>query len=290
MPEQGSVARAHVVGVQSFGAFVAFEGCSTHALVHISQLTDRRVESVEEVVSVGDAVWVQVLPAEKPGRISASMKAVDQASGVLALGDASAGGGSIARRPRRAGVDEDDVSQMTWGLQPLERDEPSEATGASKAPKEQANFETTGKLAEASNTVNGVALKWSEPSDAAKPTKRWRLYVFKGKEALEPYQVHRQSAYLLGRERRVVDIPLDHPSCSSQHAVLQFRMTTKASAERTTKLVRPYVMDLGSTNGTYVNGERVEAQRYVELLERDLLRFGYSSREYVLLHEESATS
>ena len=46
-------------------------------------------------------------------------------------------------------------------------------------------------------------------------------------------------------------------------------------------------MDLGSTNGTYVNGERIEAERYVELLERDLLRFGYSSREYVLLHEES---
>jgi len=40
-----------------------------------------------------------------------------------------------------------------------------------------------GKLAEASNTVNGVVLKSAEPSDAAKPTKHWRLYVFKGKEA-----------------------------------------------------------------------------------------------------------
>ena len=85
----------------------------------------------------------------------------------------------------------------------------------------------------------------------------------------------------------MADIPLDHPSCSSQHAVLQFRLTSKTSAGKTTKLVRPYVMDLGSTNGTYVNGERIEAERYVELLERDLLRFGYSSREYVLLHEES---
>ena len=45
---------------------------------------------------------------------------------------------------------------------------------------------------------------------AAKPTKKWRLYVFKGKESLEPYHIHRQSAYLLGRERRVADIPLDH--------------------------------------------------------------------------------
>jgi len=277
-----------VVSVQGFGAFVAFSGCSTHALVHISQLADRRVDIVDEVVKVGDSVWVKMLPEERPGRISASMKAVDQSSGADLGGDGG-GGGAAARRPRHNDADDAAMAQMTWGLQPLDRgpDEAEAEAGEVAKPKVQPNYETTGKLAEASNSVNGVALKWSEPSDAMKPTKRWRLYVFKGKEALEPYHIHRQSAYLLGRERRVCDIPLDHPSCSSQHAVLQFRLTTKASADKATKLVRPYVMDLGSTNGTYVNGERIESERYIELLERDLLRFGYSSREYVLLHDES---
>jgi smad nuclear-interacting protein 1 len=176
---------------------------------------------------------------------------------------------------------------MTYGIQPLERDDgPSGAAGPS-APKQQPNYATTGKLADESNKVNGVVLKWSEPPDAAKPTKRWRLYVFKGKEALEPYHIHRQSAYLLGRERKVADIPLDHPSCSSQHAVLQYRMTEKQEAERATRLIRPYVMDLNSTNGTYVNSKRIEPQRYLELLEKDVIRFGYSSREFVLLHAES---
>ena len=37
----------------------------------------------------------------------------------------------------------------------------------------------------------------------------------------------RQSCYLLGRDRMVVDIPIDHPSCSKQHAVIQFRQTVK---------------------------------------------------------------
>jgi len=159
-------------------------------------------------------------------------------------------------------------------------------------PKVKPNFEATGKLADESNKVNGVVLKWAEPPDAQKPVKRWRLYVFKGKETIEPYHVHRQSGYLLGRDRRVADIPLDHPSCTSQHAVLQFRMTEKVERtangeERSTRIVRPYLMDLGSTNGSYINGERIDSQKYIELLEKDVLRFGYSSREYVMLHAES---
>ncbi len=51
--------------------------------------------------------------------------------------------------------------------------------------------------------------------------------------------------------------------------------------------VLPYIIDLGSANGTYLNNQKLEAQRYVELNEKDVLKFGYSSREYVLLHENS---
>lgn len=54
--------------------------------------------------------------------------------------------------------------------------------------------------------------------------------------------------------------------------------------------VRPYIIDLGSGNGTYLNNQRIDAQRYYELKEKDVLKFGFSSREYVLLHEFSDTS
>ncbi len=50
------------------------------------------------------------------------------------------------------------------------------------------------------------------------------FYYFQGEEELPILYIHRQSCYLLGRDRKVADIPLDHPSCSKQHAVLQYRM------------------------------------------------------------------
>lgn len=39
--------------------------------------------------------------------------------------------------------------------------------------------------------------------------------------------------------------------------------------------------------GTFLNGEKVESSRFYELLEKDVIKFGYSSREYVLLHSDS---
>jgi len=155
--------------------------------------------------------------------------------------------------------------------------------------KEKPDFNPSGKLAgNAGGAQAGPVLKWNEPPDARMPTKRWRLYVFKEEKQLDPYYIHRQSAYLFGRDRTVVDIPLDHPSCSKQHAVLQYRLSEKEDEDgNKIKNVKPYIIDLESTNGTFINGERVENARYYELKEKDLLKFGLSTREFVILHDES---
>lgn len=154
--------------------------------------------------------------------------------------------------------------------------------------KEKPNFETTGNLAADTNTFNGVVIKYNEPPEARKARTRWRLYPFKGDKALPVLQIHRQSAYLLGRDRLVADIPIHHPSCSKQHAVLQYRIVEYVRNDGSKgKRVRPFIIDLESSNGTFVNNQKIETKRYVELLEKDMIKFGYSSREYVLLHEES---
>ena len=98
--------------------------------------------------------------------------------------------------------------------------------------------------------------------------------------------MHRQSAYLIGKDRRVCDIPVDHPLCSKQHADSQHRLIEYKRKDSTNgRVIKPYIIDLGSTNGTFVNNQIIEAERYFELREKYVVKFCFSTREFVLLHE-----
>eukprot|EP00347_Sterkiella_histriomuscorum_P005917 403354774 len=166
-----------------------------------------------------------------------------------------------------------------------------------KVEKEKPCFEQSGILAEFQNQYQGVVLKFTEPLDAAVPQDQWKVYPFKGEEELKPVNISRKSCYLFGRDSKVADILLENPSCSSQHAVIQFRekqVTRQLSIEEQTArgiymgivnemVIRPYLMDLESTNKTFLNNEAIEPARYYELREKDLIKFGESTREYVIM-------
>ena len=98
-----------MLSLKPYGAFVEYEGCAIHGLVHISQLRRERVESVEEVVAVNDRVKVKVLEGEE-GRLSLSMKSVDQITGADLGGD-----DPPPRRRARGGDDEAELATMQWG-------------------------------------------------------------------------------------------------------------------------------------------------------------------------------
>ena len=154
--------------------------------------------------------------------------------------------------------------------------------------KQKPNFAPTGRLAAETNTVENtsIVLKYNEPPEARlpPPSSPWRLFVFKGSELLESLSLFERSCWLFGRERAVVDFPTEHPSCSKQHAVLQFRYTEKKNEWGEKKgAVKPYLIDLESANGTKINGETLPQSRYVGLVTGDVITFGDSSREYVLM-------
>ena len=72
-PEIGKIYEGKVVKLMDFGAFVNFMG-SRDGLVHISQLKNKRVEKVSDVVKEGDVVKVKVLDIDGRGKVKLSMK------------------------------------------------------------------------------------------------------------------------------------------------------------------------------------------------------------------------
>jgi len=72
-PEPGQVFEGRVTRLMNFGAFVEFLP-GKEGLVHISKLSWKRVEKVEDVVSEGDLVKVKVMEIDGQGRINLSMR------------------------------------------------------------------------------------------------------------------------------------------------------------------------------------------------------------------------
>jgi polyribonucleotide nucleotidyltransferase len=75
--EVGSIYDGRVAKLMDFGAFVTILP-GKDGLVHISQISDERVQNVSDKLSEGDMVKVKVLEVDKQGRIRLSMKAVGQ--------------------------------------------------------------------------------------------------------------------------------------------------------------------------------------------------------------------
>ena len=62
-----------MVRILQFGAFVELAP-GKDGMVHISKLADRRVEKVEDVVNIGDMIWVKVTDIDEKGRVNLSYK------------------------------------------------------------------------------------------------------------------------------------------------------------------------------------------------------------------------
>lgn len=151
---------------------------------------------------------------------------------------------------------------------------------------------------------------YREPADAAVPTRAppWGFYCVPpptaGAPAADaPYvRLERQRFYLLGRDAAVAHVLLSHPSVSKQHAVLQFResrwhpgarevfgsgrggRSVRTDLEEEGPVV-PWLIDLGSRNGTYLNGARIPAETFVRIQVGDTAVFGASADEYVFIQE-----
>ncbi len=79
--EPGRIYEGKVAKIMDFGAFVTILP-GKDGLVHVSQISNERVEKVSDKLKEGDVVKVKVLEVDKQGRIRLSMKAVEEGEGV----------------------------------------------------------------------------------------------------------------------------------------------------------------------------------------------------------------
>src|SRR5512137_1044592 len=88
--EINKIYRGKVVTIKEFGAFVEFLP-GKDGLVHISELANFRVKQTEDIVKLGDEIWLKCLGVDEKGRVRLSRKAA------MAERDAEMGGGTAER-------------------------------------------------------------------------------------------------------------------------------------------------------------------------------------------------
>ena len=104
---------------------------------------------------------------------------------------------------------------------------------------------------------------------------RWILKEIKGSTEIAAHELKSpHGVTTFGRNADTVTIPTAHESCSRLHAQLTFTANT------------PYISDLNSTHGTFLNNERIPSGTPIELKVGDCLQFGASTRTYKLLFTE----
>jgi polyribonucleotide nucleotidyltransferase len=106
--EIGKIYRGRVVTLKEFGAFVEFLP-GKDGLVHISELANFRVKQTEDIVKMGDEIWVKCLGVDEKGRVRLSRRAAmaerDQQMGGAPTEGGASGGGQPAEhgeQPQRA--------------------------------------------------------------------------------------------------------------------------------------------------------------------------------------------
>ena len=96
---------------------------------------------------------------------------------------------------------------------------------------------------------------------------------------MEEIDLAKRDHTLFGRDETTVDVILQHPSISRQHAVVQYG---KHGDGRDGQTQGMFVYDLGSTHGTHVNRKMLQPKMFHRLQIGDMVCFGESSRQYIL--------
>lgn len=158
-----------------------------------------------------------------------------------------------------------------------------------RTPSEQPCYKPSGIL-EKDATTKGLKRNafYREPIGASVPENdlHARLYAFDnldGDDMKETIVLERKSFFVFGKDPNS-DIVLNDVTAAEKHAVLQFM---RKSPELPLKL---YLLDFGSLHGVRVNGKKLDSQKYIELLNKDVIKIGNAPLEYLVIMSDVEAS
>ncbi|XP_043997788.1 kanadaptin isoform X1 [Gambusia affinis] len=129
-------------------------------------------------------------------------------------------------------------------------------------------------------------LPYTEPPWGGPPPESpYALEILKNGTIVDTVTLTHRSYFVVGR-LPVCDVSLEHPSISRYHAVIQYRGHT-GEEDCVGEERGFYVHDLGSTHGTVVNKNRIPPKTYIRLKVGHVLKFGGSTRLFILQGPES---
>lgn len=79
VPEMGKIYTAKITKIMQFGGFARFLG-AMEGLIHVSEISDRNIENVEDILSEGMIVNVKYLGTDRKGKVKLTMKNIDQSN------------------------------------------------------------------------------------------------------------------------------------------------------------------------------------------------------------------
>lgn len=117
-----------------------------------------------------------------------------------------------------------------------------------------------------------MANHYDIPSWAGKPPTGLHLDVLKGDRLVQKLMLDQKKCYLFGRNQEMCDFAIDHQSCSRVHAAFVYHKF----------LDKGFLVDLGSTHGTFIGKMLIEGHKPTLLPVDSHFHFGHSTRVYVL--------
>nr|AEE61547.1 unknown [Dendroctonus ponderosae] len=117
-----------------------------------------------------------------------------------------------------------------------------------------------------------MANHYEVPSWAGKPPVGLHLDVLKGDKLIQKLMIDQKKCYLFGRNTQMNDFCIDHASCSRVHAAFVWHK----------HLNRAFLVDLGSTHGTFIGSLRLEGYKPTQLPIDSGFHFGASTRNYII--------